>query len=68
MDDIEDPKKTLMEYLPDDTSATEEEWIEKRKEPFEIPGTQVDSFIDNKGDEYIVYRVSISIMVLNASN
>ena len=32
---------------------------EKRKEPFEIPGTLVESFKDKEDNEYNVYRVSI---------
>jgi hypothetical protein len=40
---------------------TEEQWLEKRKEPFEIPGTLVESFTDKEGDEYNIYRVSIRL-------
>lgn len=86
IEDSEDPKTTLLEYLPEgkcywfyfrgivtckglltrnfsflsaDTSLTEEQWLEKRKEPFEIPGTLVESFKDKEDNEYNVYRVSI---------
>lgn len=42
-----------------DVATNEEEWKDKiQEEKFEIPGTKVDSFKDNEGDEFVVYRVS----------
>lgn len=47
-----------------DISTTEEQWLEKRKEPFEIPGTLMESFTDKENNEYNVYKVSINPLIL----
>lgn len=51
-----------------DTATSEEEWEEKRKEPFEIPGTLVDTFTDQKGSEFEVYRVSSQLVTCSKTN
>lgn len=52
---IEDPKKTLLEYLPKDTALTAEAWNSERENPFQIPGSLVDTFTDNTGTNFDVY-------------
>lgn len=62
-DDVEDPKSTMLKYLPEYTVFKDEEkWVDSiglEKKSYTIPGTNEGSFTGTDGFVYKVYKIQL---------